>query len=285
MKSSMSRSIRAGVMLTSVLVCVPISAQETKVTLEELIAHHLDAIGTVQARAAVRNRVVAGPVNLVSRIGTATNMNGQAAMAFSGVKLRYSLRFPSPQYPGEQLGYDGSKILTGSLPGGQRSALSLYLQQQGLPLREGLLGGTVSTAWTMLRLDQLKPRLDYRGLKKIDGRQLYEVGYRAQKGSSDLKVTLFFEAETFRHVRSEYEFKIGARLGNGPNESSKSQEDYYKLVEDFDDFRTADGLTVPRKYRLRLQLQTSRGSNLFDWNIAIDQVLHNQTLDEQIFSK
>ena len=39
------------------------------------------------------------------------------------------------------------------------------------------------------------------------------------------------------------------------------------------------------RYRLQLQVQTSRGSNVFDWNVAIQRVLHNQALDEQIFSK
>jgi len=71
----------------------------------------------------------------------------------------------------------------------------------------------------------------------------------------------------------------------GPNESAKYQEDYYQITEDFDDFRAIDALMVPRKYRVQLNLQTSRGSNVFDWNIAVEQVLHNQALDEQIFSK
>ena len=263
----------------------PVSAQEKKLTLEELIAHHLESIGSPQARSFAKNRVVTGPVKLVSRVGTASNIDGQAAMASSGAKLRYSLRFNSPQYTGEQLAFDGSKILTGHLPSGRRSPLSLYLEQQSMPLRDGLLGGSLSTGWVMLRLEQLKPRLDYKGVKKIEGRAVHEVSYRPEKGSTDLKVAFFFDAKTFQHVRTEYEFKVPARLGAGPNESTRFQEDYYKLSEDFEDFRAVDALMIPRKYRLQLQLQTSSGSNLFDWNVVIEQVLHNQALDEQIFSK
>ena len=206
-------------------------------------------------------------------------------MASSGTKLRYSLRFNSPQYTGEQLAFDGSKILTGHLPSGRRSPLSLYLEQQSMPLRDGLLGGSLSTGWVMLRLEQLKPRLDYKGVKKIEGRPVHEVSYRPEKGSTDLKVAFFFDAKTFQHVRTEYEFKVPARLGAGPNESTRFQEDYYKLSEDFEDFRAIDALMIPRKYRLQLQVQTSSGSNLFDWSVVIEQVLHNQALDEQIFSK
>ena len=280
-QSASSFAVMIALILTSGLA----PAQEKKLTLDELIAQHLDSIGSVQARAFPKNRVITGTVKLVNRIGEASTLDGDSAIASSGVKLRYSMRFPAPQYPGEQLGFDGSKVLTGFLPGGHRSDLSLYLEQQNAPLKEGLLGGTLSTAWTMLRLDQLKPRLEYKGLKKVEGRQLHEVSYRSQKGSPDLKVSLFFEAETFRHVRTEYEFKVPARLGSGPNDSARLQEDYYKLVEDFDDFRATDGLMVPRKYRLQLQVQTSRGSNLLDYNVAVEQVLHNQALDDQIFSR
>lgn len=263
----------------------PVCGQDKKLTLGELIKNHLDSIGSAQARNFPKNRVVAGSVKLVSRVGTASNIDGQAAVASSGAKLRYSMRFASPQYTGEQLAFDGSKVLTGHLPSGRRSPLSLYLEQQSLPLREGLLGGSLSTGWALLRLDQLKPRLDYRGLKKLDGRQLHEVSYRPEKGSTDLKVALFFDAKTFQHVRTEYEFKVPARLGEGPNDSTRLQEDYYKLSEDFDDFRAVDALMIPHKYRLQLQVQTSTGSNLFDWSVVLDQVLHNQALDEQIFSK
>jgi hypothetical protein len=279
-----SGSFAAG-MIVAVMLCIPGLAQEKKVTLEELIAHHLDSIGSPAARAVPKNRVVSGTVKLVSRVGGASNLEGQAAMASSGSKLRYSIRFPSPEYPGEQIAFDGSKVLTGHLPSGRRSELSLYLEQQNLPIREGLLGGSLSTAWTMLRLNQMKPRLEYKGLRKIDGRQLHEVSYRPEKGSTSLKIGLFFDSATFQHVRSEYEFQVPARLGNGPNDSARLQEDYYKLVEEFDDFRAVDGLMIPRKYRLQLQVQASNVSKIYDWNFIIDQVLHNQALDEQIFSQ
>lgn len=276
---------RAVTTIVAVILCTPVFAQEKKLTIEELIARHLDSIGSAQARGSAKNRFVTGTVKLVSRVGTAGNIDGVAGLASSGAKLRYSMRFTAPQYTGEELGFDGSKTVLGHLPGGRRSPLSLYLEQQSLPLRDGLLGGCLSTAWAMLRLDQLKPRLDYKGMKKVDGRQLHEVSYRPEKGSTDLKVALFFDAATFQHVRTEYEFKVPARLGVGPNDSTRLQEDYYKLVEDFEDFRAKDALMIPRKYRLQLQVQTSSGSNVFDWTVVIEQVMHNQALDEQIFSK
>lgn len=271
--------------VAALALCCSAFAQDKKITIEELIAHHLDSIGSAEARAFARNRVVSGTVKVVSRVGNVSEIEGQAAMASSGIKLRYSMKFPSPQYPGEQFAYDGSKVLTGFLPGGRRSPMSQYLDQQHLPLSNGLLGGTLSTAWAMLRVAELKPKLDYRGLKKIEGRELHEVGYKGQKDSADLKVTLFFDAATFRHVRTKYEFKVPARLGLGANDSARLQEDYFQFTEDFDDFRAVDALMVPHSYRLQLNVQSSRGSLVFDWTIKVEQVSHNQALDDQIFSK
>src|SRR5262245_61351317 len=78
------------------------AVQEKSITLDELISKHLESIGSAQARAFPKNRVVSGSVKLISRVGSASEIDGQAAMASSGVKLRYSMKFPSPQYPGEQ---------------------------------------------------------------------------------------------------------------------------------------------------------------------------------------
>jgi len=66
-------------------------------------------------------------------------------------------------------------------------------------LREGLFGGTISTAWPLL---DLKPagEAKYEGVKKIDGRELHDLTYVPNKSSSgsDLTIHLYFEPDTFR---------------------------------------------------------------------------------------
>jgi len=90
-------------------------------------------------------------VKLVSRVGEAGVLKGDAAFAFRASSCGTACGFRA-SVPGEQLGFDGSKFLPVFY---RRPALglSLYLEQQNTPLRDGLLGGTLSTAWTMLRLD------------------------------------------------------------------------------------------------------------------------------------
>jgi hypothetical protein len=258
------------------------AAQSKKLTPQELIANHIKTIGSQEAIASAKTRAIAGPVKLVRLIGSAAQLDGKGVMISSGPNFIYVMRFPTVEYPSEQLVFDGEKAATGILPNGQRSNLSQFLDQQNLPLREGLIGGTLSTAWALLRLEEKQPKLEYAGLKKIDGRQLHELRYRQRKGSPDLKVTLYFD-EAFHHVRTVYRFEIGARIGVGPDDSTRVQESYYTLSEDFDEFREADGLTLPHYYRQRISVQTSAGSTMIDWTLKVSEISHREKVDDQTF--
>jgi hypothetical protein len=286
----MSLSKTNGAVLV-LLTAVPIVASslpsrrpdDQKLKIEELVSRHLEAIGSPDARSAAKTRVINGSVNLVSRLGRAGNLNGKGVLVSAGPKLRYTMRFPIPDYPAEWMLFDGTRAETSILPNGQRSNLSQFLSQQTAPLKEGLLGGVLTTAWALQRLDQLQPKLEYRGQKKVDGRPLHEVSYRQKKGSPDLKIALFFDPATFRHVRSEYKFQVGARLGVGPNDSTRIQESYYVLAEDFDDFVAVDGLMLPRKYKIQLSITTSAGSVLYDYVLQVDQLSHKEQFGDEVF--
>ena len=261
-----------------------VPAEDKKITIEQLVSGHLESIGSAEARAASRTRFASGAVRLVGRLGSSGNLDGKGTIVSADTRLRYSMLFSAPDYPSEQMAFDGARASTGFLPKGARSNLALFLDQQNLPLKEGLICGTLSTSWALLRLEQLQPKLEYKGMSKIDGRQLHKVSYRQRKGSPDLKVTLYFDPSTFRHIRTEYRFQIGARLGLGPNDSNAVQESYYLLSEDFDDFRVVDGLTLPHKHKLQLSVNTSKGSVLYDWTLAIAEISHKETFDDQTFT-
>jgi len=258
-------------------------AQEKAIEIPELVSRHLDAIGSAGARNAVKSRFAAGTVKFVGRVGLTSNLEGSVGFVSLRPKTRYSVKFPATQYPGEQMAYDGKNVEVGFLPAGRRSPLSLFIQQQDLPLKDGLLGGVLSTGWPLMK-DPVPARLEYKGTRKIAGRLLHVVGYRQQKGSPDLKVTLFFDPETFQHIRTEYEFRIGARLGIGPNQSNLIQESIYLLSEEFDDFRKVDGLTLPHKCKIQLSVQASASQLLMDWNISLGQIAHNQPIEDNVFT-
>ncbi len=277
----------AGASAAAVCLCLVLasatSPQSDKLKLEDLIARHLEAIGKPEARAAAKTRLVNGAVKVTLRIGRAGLIEGKAVIASASPKVRYSMGFTAPNYPSEQMAFDGQKVTTSFLPNGNRSQLSQFLEQQSLPLKDGLICGALSSSWAFLRLEQLQPQLQYKGVTKVDGRPLHEVSYRGKKGSQDLKVSVFFEPETFRHVLTTYKFQIAARLGVGPNDSTRIGESYYTITEEFGDFRVVEGLTLPYKYKLQLSAETSRGTTLLDWVLSVERISNNEVLDDKLF--
>src|ERR1044072_1467591 len=257
--------------------------QDKKLTPEELIARHVESIGSPEARAAARSRVAKGSIMLAFRVGGAGSGTGVGILASTGSKVGYGMKFNAIEYPGENLAFDGKRAATGFLPNGGRSQLSSLLSIREAPLKEGLLGGALSTAWPLLRIEEQNPKLEYRGLKKIDGREMHELSYRPRKGDSDLKITLYFDGATFRHIRTRYSLKVEARIGTreSPNQNPES---YYSLTEDFDDFRTVDGLMLPHKYRLQVSVQGSSASALYDYTLAVSSISHKETIDDRVFT-
>lgn len=274
------------ILLTFGLVLMPAfnsASTQDKLKPEELVAKHLASIGAADSLAKITSRVAGGVSNFVYRVGGTANLTGTAMIVSSGAKLRFGMQFRMPEYPGEDVAFDGNKAAAGFLPQGRRSALSLFLTQEPMPLKEGLIGGVLSTAWPFLRMEQSQPKLEYRGLKKIDGRQLHELGYRPRKGSTDLKTLLYFDPVTFHHVRTRYQYEIAATIATREAPSS-NPESYVTLTEDFDDFRTVEGLTLPHKYRLQHSSEGRGATTLQDWTVIFNSIKHNDKLDDQLFT-
>ena len=140
----------------------PVAApQEHKIEIQDLISRHLEAIGTATAREAVKSRFGAGTVKFIGRIGRTGSFDGSIGLVSLNPKIRYSVKFPTVDYPGEQLAYDGKKVDVGWLPAGRRSELSLFIQQQDLPFKEGLFGGVLSNSWPLMK-SPLAARLVYK---------------------------------------------------------------------------------------------------------------------------
>jgi hypothetical protein len=150
-------------------------------------------------------------------------------------------------------------------------------------LREGLLGGTLSTAWPLLDLDERKPKLTYEGLKKVDGQHLHDIRYRPKK-SSDLEIHLYFDPETFRHVETIYRMNVSANMGPTITESARQKDTLYVITEKFSDFKTADGLTLPTRYDLQFSRELQDGTtSLWDWDMSFTQISNNVGLDPRNF--
>jgi hypothetical protein len=280
------------------------SASAADMKPEDVVARHLDSIGTAQVRAANKSHIVQGTAHFKILVDGGGQLEGTAGIVSEQRKSTLVLKFNDGQYRGEQMVCDGDKFsIAATTSSHRRSVLGEFIWSQSLILREGLLGGELSTAWALQNLDSNHPQLSYGGLKKFDGRQVHDLRYRSKKGN-DMDIHLYFDPQTFQHVASVYKITLASGLGgfapsisdqagltqgtgggvSDPTQSARQQETRYTLEERFSDFKTADGITLPSHYDIHFtqELQDGRTS-LYEWDATFDKISHNVALDPRNF--
>jgi hypothetical protein len=270
-------------------ICVSIPGRVTeaggvadKMTVEEIVSKHLDSIGAASARAAAGGRVIAGTSQVTFRSSGISQTEGGAVLASDGTMNMVTMKFPSSQYPYEKIGFDGNKVTAYQEPGASYSSLGSFARANPEMLKEGLIGGTLSSAWSLLDLSNKKARLESVGTKKMDSRQLIEIRY-LPRGGSDLKISLFFDAANFQHVRTVYDKVISAQMGRTVDQSARMSETRYRLVEEFSDFKTEGGMTLPHTYKIHFE-QQGAGTQISDWVMTLVRFTFKQHLDSKDFN-
>ncbi len=254
-----------------VLVAATAHAQ-TALTPEALVAQHLEALGDPEARAAAKSRGVDGKATFLIALGGIGHNDGVAKMASDAGKFRLSLRFGGERYPGEDIISDGKRVSVATIAPGKRSQLGFFLYTRSEVLKEGLFGGALSTAWPLLDLAAHHPRVRYLGLKNIEGRELHDLRYEPHKGEGDLQIDLYFEPETYRHVRTTYVFTMPPDMASNADASGRAFSGESKLVETFSEFHTVNGLTLPAQWNLELSWGGG-GTWVHRWSITADRVV------------
>ena len=262
--------------------CPPAGAEDEKRTPEELVAKHLASLGSEEARAAVKTRALAGAASFLIRLGGNGEGSGAANILSDRRRTRIGLRFREVDYPGEQAAFDGKSVTVGFVRPGQRSALSQFIFLHDVILREGLLGGVLTARWALLDVEGRKPKLSSSGLKKVEGRSLYELSYRNRKGATDLQISLYFEAETCRHVLTEYRLVVPSGMPEAPGRTGPRHA-YHTVTESFDDFRVVDGLMLPHSYKLVYTVDLPNATYLAHWTISDIKIAHNAPMQDAFF--
>lgn len=250
---------------------------------EEVLAKHLDSIGTAEARAATKSLIAVGDAQVKSITKITTPVVGRLVIASAGEKNFWGMNLNSTDYPSEKFSYDGKNAKVGLVKLGLRSTLGSFVQSNDLMLEQGLFGGTLSNSWAMLDMASRKAKLSFEGTKKIDGRESYVLGY-SPKGGGDIDIKLYFDKENFRHVRTEYKRISSAGIGTRPEDSSKYSENRITLTEDFADFKPVDKLTLPHSYRIKYSTTgNSNGSTEIEWTFNLTEFAANQKLADGTF--
>jgi hypothetical protein len=263
----------------------PAARAVDKMKAEDVLAKHLESIGPAEERASAHSRIIVGTshVSFTGR-NTVGTIDGRVVLGSIDRKILFAMSFPSPDYPSEKFGFDGKKFSVGYLKPGVRSTLESFILIHDMVFKEGLMGGTLSSAWPLLNFSERKAKLEYAGTEKIGGQLVHKLRYSPNKGS-DLEVTLYFDAQNFQHVRTQYERVVGARLSSGGIDAQSVQKaSRYRMIEDFSDYKQEGKLNLPHSYKLELAIETTTGNSSHKWEMKFTDFTFNQEIDEKGFN-
>jgi hypothetical protein len=286
-----------------------LQAKDNEMTAEQVIAANLKSIGPSEVVAGVKNRGISGQSFVTFILGGIGKMAGQGVILTAGSNLGIIMKYGGVEYPGEYLAFDGKDVTIGTIKPGQRSPLGDFIFRYNQIMKEGLFGGVLSLGWPLYHLEDKKPDLKY-DRAKIDGQDLHEIEYIPKKGMNGIKVKLYFEPETYRHVRTEYRLKVkgeqslqnGQSLTRGSADSSQTMQgggaagitrnagiqdamydSIYVLVEKFEDFKVVDKMTLPQRYTINYSNEGHGNSFVANWTIQADQIIHNGKINQSLF--
>jgi hypothetical protein len=279
-------------------------AQKDNLTVEKIVAEHIKAIGSPGTIAETKSRAFVGATTVHFIQGGHGSMNGTSMLVSDGNKLAIVLKYGDINYPQEYFAFDGRDVSVGYISPGQRSPVADFLFRYNGLIKEGLMGGVLTGAWPLLDLKQRNVDLNYRETT-IEGRRLHAIEYQPRQTLRDTKIKIYFDPETFHHVRTEYQVRIrddmSAAPGGGQTMSGRFQapgqdpgvgfqtlhqglpDSIYVLVEKFDDFKKVGGLVLPHSYAIYYSVEGQGGSFIAEWTMKAAQWAFNKTYDKRIF--
>jgi len=266
---------------------MPLFAADEKMTAESLVAHHLDSVGKPEARAAIKSRVAEGTVTYEILTGGSGRLDGKLIAVSEGRKLRIVQRYSGSNPNGEDFICDGEKVDVALLHTGTRTAFGEIVQTQKHLLREGIIGGLLTTAWPLLNLPAHQVKLSYNGLKKVKDRELHELTYNPKK-RGDMDIRMYFDPETYRHVMTVYTMTVSPGLAEVPagwnreQYTARQQQLRYRIEESFENFEQTQGLMLPTKWTVHFTIDGYE-SAVQRWTMAVRRFEHNISLDARNF--
>ncbi|MDM7923212.1 MAG: hypothetical protein QUS14_13005 [Pyrinomonadaceae bacterium] len=260
-----------------------LSAFGQKLKPEEILAKHLDSIAAAEKRAATTSIIGLGEARVTNITRKSVPTVGRIVMASAGTKSFVGMNFESNDNPRENIVFNGEKTRVDFTLPGARSMLGTLLQSSPMMIEQGLYTGSMSTNWGLLHAEGRKMKLSSGGTKKIDGVETHVLKV-SPKGGGDYDIVMFFDAATFRHLRTEYKRTASAQIGVNPNQSSGFIETRIKITEDYSDFKAVDGYTLPHKYKMTYSISGQNGTTEVEWKFDMTEFKLNQQLADDSFA-
>lgn len=260
-----------------------VSAQEkTKLKAEDVLAKHIESIGSTTALAAAINRKIEGTATVRNvRVAKATVTGGAFLASGSGKQVTLmAFQVSNPgDYNGERINFDGKKLEITLVTASERSPIGTFIFDYPEISKGFIFGGTLFSSWALLDAAKIS-KFELQGKEKIDGVETYKIKF-VPKGGTSLTIRMFFDATTFRHVRTEYTRTETA--GTVRSDEGRLNENRYKMIEDFSDFSKVNDLMLPTSYKVTYRFETAQRANEFEWAMKLMRFNFDSVREPEIF--
>jgi hypothetical protein len=204
-----------------------------ELTPEKLVAEHVKSVGRPALLEKIQSRTFLGTSNVEFIQGMRGARKGTSVFVSQGPKVGIIMKYDDNSYPGEYFAYDGKDVTVGHMSPGQRSPIGDFIFRFNKLVKGGFIGGALTSSWPLLDLKNKNVDMKYRRAK-IEGRELHELEYHPKAGFGDIKIRMYFDLTTFRHVRTEYKVQStrDASVALGGSKDDSFTADPNKAFED-----------------------------------------------------
>lgn len=257
----------------------------SKIKPEDIVAKHLDSIGAREVLAASANRLFQGKSQARITQSSINTVQGKSLLASTADSNLMQMLFEAvdaSDYSREQISFNGKKLTIPFNTESRRSALGDFIFNYPEIVKQSLFGGTLFSSWALTNKDNKISKLQYEGKDRIAGQEAVVLRVFPRGGSS-LNIKLYFDAQTFRHLRTVYSRIVTPQGVISDDVSWRQSETRYKLVEDFSSYKQINGLNLPTVYKITYSLETQTSAHEFEWLLSFSRFSFNQQMQADLF--
>lgn len=250
---------------------------------EDIRAKHIASIGSADAITAAMNRKIEGSAQVRNVRIAQSLVRGGSFLASAKDKHVLVMAFQAlanQDYAGERIGYDGKDVNIPFVSAAQRSAVGSFIFAYPEIIKHYFFGGTLFSSWALTDPHKHIGKFELQGTEKIGDVETYKIRV-VPKGGTTLNIRMFFDATSFRHLRTEY--KYTATAGTVTVDEGRATESRYTLTEDFSNYKTINELSLPTTYKVTMRVDSARQGLEFEWLINLSRFAFDKTNEPEIF--
>lgn len=247
-------------------------AREDKLTAEEILKKHLDAIGGKEAATKFKSRIASGTIKKEN--------DPERKFTIASEPNKIAALFYFQQYDWRLI-FDGAKPHTRPEFNREYGMINNKYQEA---IASGLMFNDASLFNVVVNGAAEGAKFEAKGTKKVMGKQAYVVEYRKDKKSSPLR--LYFDTETFMWVRTDFgRATLTKGVGQFTNDA-QIQEDQSAAVDIYvetSDFREVDGVKLPFQLNFTVTAPIIRNTFFSNLKATITEYKHDMNIDPKVY--